>query len=248
MRRFIRLCMGECYKTKHTIIPALHIGIPLAGSMVLLLYYRASGAETIISLSTFTQLTGLAFPFIVSLICACQTALEEGNHFQTFLGGSAGWLCSFWAKCLVLQIAGGMAVLIGIGSFALGATYLLENAALPGRFYMEMAAGVWLGSLIQYPIHLFLNVRFSQSVSMGIGVIQSVLAALLITGLGEGIWQFIPCSWSIRLSAEILKSFLGLGADFEWGIYGLISIGVCAIISLWFQYRGELASASLQAE
>ncbi len=87
MRRFIRLCMGECYKTKHTIIPALHIGIPLAGSMVLLLYYRASGAETIISLSTFTQLTGLAFPFIVSLICACQTALEEGNHFQTFLGG-----------------------------------------------------------------------------------------------------------------------------------------------------------------
>ena len=112
--------------------------------------------------------------------------LEEGNHFQTFLGGSAGWLCSFWAKCLMLQIAGGMAVLIGIGSFALGATYLLENAALPGRFYMEMAAGLWLGSLIQYPIHLFLNLRFSQSVSMGIGVIQSVLAALLITGLGEG--------------------------------------------------------------
>ena len=104
--------MGECYKTKHTIIPALHIGIPLAGSMVLLLYYRASGAETIVSLSTFTQLIGLAFPFIVSLVCACQTGLEEGNHFQTFLGGSAGWFCSFWAKCLVLQIAGVMAVLI----------------------------------------------------------------------------------------------------------------------------------------
>ena len=44
------------------------------------------------------------------------------------------------------------------------------------------------------------------------------------------------------------KSFLGLGADFGWGICGLISIGVCAIISLWFQYRGELAAASLQAE
>ena len=99
MRRFIRLCMGECYKTKHTIISGhLHIGIPLAGSMVLLLYYRASGAETIVSLSTFTQLTGLAFPFIVSLVCACQTGLEEGNHFQTFLGGSAGWLCSILGK------------------------------------------------------------------------------------------------------------------------------------------------------
>lgn len=248
MRRFIRLCMGECYKTKHTIIPALHIGIPLAGSMVLLLYYRASGAETIVSLSTFTQLTGLAFPFIVSLVCACQTGLEEGNHFQNFLGGSGGWLRSFWAKCLVLQIAGGLAVVIGMGSFALGERYLLGNVDIPSVLYVEIAAGLWLGSLVQYPIHLFLNMRFSQSVSMGIGVIQSVLAALLITGLGEGIWQFLPCSWSIRFSAEILKRFLGLGTDFGRGIFGLISIGVCAIISLWVQYRGELAAASIQAE
>ena len=248
MRQFARLCMGECYKAKHTIIPVLHIGVPLVGSVVLLLYYHSSKVETMVQLSTFSQLIGLAFPFIVSLVCACQTGLEEGNHFQTFLGGSGGWLRSFWAKCLMLQIAGGASVVIGMGSFALGERYLLGNADLPSVLYMEIAAGLWLGSLIQYPIHLFLNMRFSQSVSMGIGVMQSVLAALLITGLGEGIWQFLPCSWSIRFSAEVLKRFLGLGTDFRWGIFGLISIGVCAIISLWFQYRGELASASLQEE
>lgn len=248
MRQFARLCMGECYKTKHTIIPALHIGVPLVGSAVLLLYYHSSKVETLVQLSTFSQLIGLVFPFIVSLVCACQIALEEGGHFQTFLGGSGGWLCSFWAKCLVLQIAGGAAVVIGMGSFAWGERCLLGNVDIPSILYMEIAAGLWIGSLIQYPIHLFLNLRFSQSVSMGIGVTQSVLAALLITGLGEGIWKFLPCSWSIRFSSEILKGFLGLGTDFGWGIFGLISIGVCAIISLWFQYRGELSAASVHAE
>lgn len=248
MRQFARLCMGECYKTKHTIIPALHIGIPLVGSAVLLLYYQFSEVETIARLSMFSQLMGLVFPFVVSLVCACQTGLEEDSHFQTFLGGSGGWLLSFWAKCLVLQIAGGMAVIIGIGSFALGEIHLLGNTDLPLIVYMEIVAGLWLGSLIQYPIHLFLNMRFSQSVSMGIGVIQSVLAALLITGLGEGIWQFLPCSWSIRFSSEILKRFLGVGTYLGVGIFGLITIGVCAIISLWFQYRGELAAASAHAE
>ena len=78
MRQFVRLCIGECYKTKHTIIPALHIGIPLVGSVALLLYHHFSKVETMVQLSTFSQLIGLAFPFIVF-------SKKEGMQFYSVM-------------------------------------------------------------------------------------------------------------------------------------------------------------------
>ena len=251
MRTWIRLLRAERYKMKHTILPVMHVGIPLTGSILLLLYYRATSLNGIEQVSGFIEIVGMGFPFLVSLICSRSMMLEEGNHYQTFLGGSATRTTSLSVKCIVLQLLGFLAVILGIGSFALGERYLLGNADFPVMVYPAAALALWLGSLIQYPIHLFLNMRFSQSVSMGIGVAQSVLAALLVTGLGEGIWQFIPCSWSIRMSIELLKRMMIPGAGFskrEGIICLLISVVVCVIIFVWFHYKGENASAASMSE
>lgn len=251
MRTWIRLLRAERYKMKHTILPVMHVGIPLTGSILLLIYYRATSLNGIEQVSGFIEIVGMGFPFLVSLICSRSMMLEEGNHYQTFLGGSAARTTSLSAKCIVLQLLGLLAVILGIGSFALGEQYLLGNADFPVMVYPAAALALWLGSLIQYPIHLFLNMRFSQSVSMGIGVAQSVLAALLVTGLGEGIWQFIPCSWSIRMSIEQLKRMMIPGAGFskrEGIICLLISVVVCVIIFVWFHYKGENASAASMSE
>lgn len=251
MRTWICLLRAERYKMRHTILPVMHVGIPLMGSILFLLYYSATSLNGIEQVSGFIEIVGLGFPFLVSLICSRSMALEEGNHYQTFLGGSAGRTISLLAKCIVLQLLGLTAVILGIGSFALGERYLLGNIDVPVLVYPMTAMTLWLGSLIQYPIHLFLNMRFSQSVSMGIGVAQSVLAALLVTGLGEGIWQFVPCSWSIRMSIEMLKTTIIPGAVFakrEGVICMLISVVVCVIIFVWFHYKGENVSAAGMSE
>lgn len=251
MRTWIRLLRAERYKMKHTILPVMHAGIPLVGSILFLLYYRAAALNGIEQVSGFMETAGLGLPFLVSLICSRSMALEEGNHYQIFLGGSAGRTLSLLAKCIVLQLLGLAAVILGTGMFALGELYLLGNADIPVIVYPAGALALWLGSLIQYPVHLFLNMRFSQSVSMGTGVAQSVLAALLVTGLGEGIWQLIPCSWSIRMSMEVLKSMVIPGETFsrkEGITFLLISVAVCAIIFVWFHYKGETALAAGMSE
>lgn len=249
MRQFLRLCRAEQYKMKHTILPILHWFIPLIGSAVFLLYYRSTQWESVMQLSGFVQMMGLVFPFLVSLVCSRSITLEESNHMQIFLGGSAGRVPSLLAKCVVLQLAGLAAVIVGIGIFAFGEHVLLGNTDIPNILYIGSVTGLWLGSLVLYPIHLFLCMRFSKSVSMGIGVAQSVLSALLITGLGDGIWQFFPSSWSMRLSTYALSDLLFSEQVLEEGIICLlISVVVCVIISLWFHFRGEMASMSVGDE
>lgn len=261
MRKFVRLCRAERYKMRHTMIPVIHMGIPLLGSAVFLLYYKGRDWTGMVQLSGFTQIIGLLFPVLISFIVSRSVELEEGNHYQTFLGGNTGRIPSLLAKCVVLQLFGLAAVSIGISSFALGERVLLGNCDIPCFAYFSSAAALWLGSLVLYPIHFFFGMRFSKSVSMGIGVAQSVMAGLLITGLGEGLWQFVPSSWSIRLVWTTMKAFafsekaMAEGAVYDLSTWRylsgtiflenlgyiclLISMGICAIIFLWFYLWGD---------
>lgn len=92
--------------------------------------------------------------------------------------------------------------------------------------------------------HLFLNLRFSKMVSMGVGMAESLISALFLTGLGDGIWQYVPASYSARGSLEILRIyFTEMGGKEISGEYMrqfcvnlLITVFLCAIIFLWFQF------------
>lgn len=222
---------------RHTIIPALHICVPMAGSLAFLLYYLARPWNGAVQLSGFVQIVGMAFPLLVSLVVSRSVGLEEANHYQVFLGGNAGRISSLLVKCIVLQTAGLGAVILGVGSFALGEIFLLGNYDVPGVTYFGSAAGLWIGSLTLYPIHFFFSMQFSKSVSVAMGTVQSVLAGLLITGLGDGVWQFIPSSWSIRLTSMALVNTVS--AWQEANICLLISFVICVIIFIWFRLRSD---------
>lgn len=242
MRHFLRLYRAEWYKMRHTIIPALHICVPLTGSLAFLLYYMARPWNGAVQLSGFVQIVGLVFPLLVSLIVSRSVGLEEANHYQVFLGGNAGRISSLLAKCIVLQTAGLGAVILGVGSFALGEMLLLGNYDVSGVTYFSSAAGLWIGSFTLYPIHFFFSMRFSKSVSVAMGTVQSVLAGLLITGLGEGVWQFVPCSWSIRLTSMFLVN--GVSVWQELKICLLISMLICVIIFIWFVLRSDYVASA----
>lgn len=56
--------------------------------------------------------------------------------------------------------------------------------------YVRLTGTLIFGSVPLYLEHLFLNLIFPKTVSQCVGVAQSVVSALFLTGLGEGRWQF----------------------------------------------------------
>ena len=76
--------------------------------------------------------------------------------------------------------------------------------------------------MVLYAFHLFLSLCFGKAASMAAGIVEAVLAALMLTGLGDGCWPVVPCAWSGRWSSYLLL--------YEAGV--LITAG----IFIWFHY------------
>lgn len=198
MRELFRGIRGEFVKMRHTFLYPLHIAVPLTGSLVFLLYYRSSGWNNMAQISGFIQIIGIVFPIVASIICVGNVELEEGNHFQCFLGNAQHKWNSFLAKWLALWGLSVLAVSAAVFLFAAGYRFVLKKEGLALEVYIYLTFILSLGSFILYLEHLFFNLVFPKQVSLCVGVAQFLLASLFLTGLGDGRWQFFPGTWGLR--------------------------------------------------
>lgn len=244
----IRLLRAECQKMRRTILPAIHLCVPVAVSLLFLAYYRFAPWSSIGKISGYVQVLGIALPFLISIICAISVELEAGNHFQVMLGvvrGRKRVLAAKWLTLLGMEL---FALALAVGIFGLGYGFL-ERAKIPPELWLILTGVLWFGSVLLYLWHLFLNLQFSKMVSLGVGMGESLISALFLTGLGEGRWQYVPGSYSARGSSEVFlliamertESYLVDELVKNLGICLLITAACCAIIFLWFQfYEGRM--------
>lgn len=244
MRKLVAIEKAEAVKMRHTFIYPLHVTLPVCASVLFLLYYYSSVWSGLSQISGFMEVVGISLPLVISLICAGNIGLEEGNHFQIFLGGTVRKWDALLAKWIVLSGGGFLAVSASVILFAAGEWWILGNKNFPAAFYGILAVSLWAGSVLLYMEHLFLNLLFVKQVSLCVGVAQSLLSALFLTGLGEGRWQFFPCTWSARGTALIL-AYISRGSGINiflaemknlLVVCALIAVSFYAIIRIWFQF------------
>ncbi|MCM1125285.1 MAG: lantibiotic immunity ABC transporter MutG family permease subunit [Lachnospiraceae bacterium] len=204
MRELFRCMKAEVIKMRHTFLYPVHSVPPVLGSGIFLLYYRVSGGSDAAQISGYMEVVGIALPFVISMICAENVELESKNHFQVFLGGAGCRFNAFLAKYLVLAGIGFMAVLAAVMLFAAGFQWGLAKKGILFHAYGKLAVILCLGSAPLYLEHLFLNLMFSKPVSLCAGIVEFLLSALFLTGLGDGRWYFFPCTWSARGAAAYL--------------------------------------------
>lgn len=190
VKGFIRGAKAEILKMRHTFLFLFHGAVPLLGSVLFLIYDRMAGGSGPRQLGGFIQVTGIVLPFLISMICVGNVGLEEANHFQLLLGNPLKKWKNLGIKCIVLSGMGFLAIAGGVALFGLGERFLLGKEGVSAVLYLKLAAVLFLGSIPLYLEHLFLNLQFSKTVSQCVGVAQFLLAALFLTGLGEGRWIF----------------------------------------------------------
>lgn len=239
-----RLWKAEFIKMKHSGIYFLHLMCAVLASTVFIIYYLAAGWSVESRISGFMEAVGIVLPVAVSIVCAKGVELEENSHFQTFLGTAKRKTAAFLAKWTALQLLALTAVAGAVILFAAGERLLLKNSEIPLKVYLTEILIVWGGSLPLYLEHLFLNLRFSKAVSMGVSVVQLLISALFLTGLGEGRWQYFPSSWSARGSMIYLMWIFrpDVRAQIRGQLYRvggacmLIGLIICVIMILWFYF------------
>ncbi len=237
--KFKNLLITDIMKLKSTPFLWLHLLVPALGLMVFLSYYSVSQMDVFMKQKTYITVMCVAFPILIGVITAMVAEAEDqaGNYRNLLNVYPVKW-SALMSKYLVLIVLGALSTVIAVIGFYLGMSQMIT--ALPIGTYFELTGILFGCSLFLYAFHLFLSLRFSKSVSVGIGIFESLIVALFRTGMGDGRWPYFPCAWSIRFTwTTITQSGKGIMIPDPMMTLGIVLSMVVTILAMvllmvWF--------------
>lgn len=207
MLQLKRIIKADIIKLKATQITWIHLYIPIVGLFIFLSYYSYTPWSSFSKISVYLQSLSIVFPILVSIITSMIAEQEYmAGNFQYMLIGSEAKYLAFISKFILSLLLGTFSTLFAIFGFYVGFS-LVENNILPLTLYLSIAGILISSNIFLYIFHFFLSFRFSKEVSIGVGIVESLVAALFLTGMGDGRWPFVPSSWSIRFIELLLMKY-----------------------------------------
>lgn len=232
---------AEMKKWRHTPLLTAHAVIAVGVSVIFLLYYSYAPWSLSDKISGYYQMLGVGFPMLIGIFAARAGEQEQqAGHYQNVLM-QPHRLRVFLAQLLTLQLLGLAAVLAASVLFGVGLQSVLGQWDAPYILYVRAALLLWCSVLPLYVWHMFLALRCGRGVSVGAGIAEGLLSALLLTGIGTYLWYYVPCAWAARgVSAWLVQQMDASGAKLcDWSrvrsIYGIVLIGAVCVYLLWVQ-------------
>ena len=198
----INIIKSEIYKIKGTWLPWIHIVLPIAYS---LLFYGAAkitglkNYEESDIVQTYFVLLGASMPIIFSFISSKVVDMEmSAGKYQMILSTTKSRTKAYIGKLIVLEIGFVLSLTLSITIFAILTGYQNTLDWLIEFFLIVIS------SLSLYLIHLWVSILLSSGASIGLGFLETMIALLSMTVIGDSIWYFIPCTWGSRLPASYI--------------------------------------------
>lgn len=235
----IKIIKSEIYKIKGTWLPWIHIVLPIAYSFLFYLALKTTGLK-IFEESDITQtyfvLLGAIIPIILSFISSKVVDMEMGaGKFQVILSTTKSRTKAYLGKLLVLELGFVVSISLAIIIFAILTGYQsILNWVI--EFFL-----ILISSLSLYMIHIWVSIELSSGASIGLGFLETMIALLSMTVIGDSIWYFIPCTWGSRLPAMYITLGKALDPSYfyeELRLWGLIASFIILILFItsiiWF--------------
>lgn len=237
---------SDFYKLRNSSFFWVHVLFPFLGVALVLLYATFAAVNDINKIAVFFQLFAIAYPFVISIVCEIIAGQENrAGHYQNILVLRSKTK-AILSKFLLLIAAGLLAVLLSIFLFTLLLPATGTKLLLPTSSLVLPALTLWSSNILLYALSIILAFRFGRTVCIGMGAIGSLLAALLQTGLGTGLWFVLPYGFGIHLSDFALQFALqdstAVSAELKFGISMCAGMTVLFIVILfvWFlRYEGK---------
>lgn len=240
MKEFAGQLKSSSYRMRHSLFYLAHVLIPAAGVLLYFLYtlVRPAGLEG--HLTAYMTLLAMAYPAVAGVVTAMVTEREAraGGMQNILMAPSRTRVLS--CELVLLLLAGLLAAAIAVFGFGMVMS-LAGYGTIDSGKYICLTFILWAGNFPVYLVHLFLGIRFGEGLTMGVGVAETVISAVMFTGLGDGVWYYWWPSYGMRFSTLYLTAKSeGMGKIFNeftlGGIcYLVISVVFLMSIFLWFE-------------
>lgn len=228
----INIIKSEIYKIKRTWLPWIHTVLPIAYSILFYMASKTTGLKNFEEsdiAQTYLVLLGAVIPLICSFISSKVVDMEMGaGNYQTLLSTTRSRTKAYLGKLLVLELGFILSLTLAIIIFALLTGY--QNIL---DWFIEFFL-ILISSLSLYMIHLWVSILLSNGASIGLGFLETMIALLSLTVIGDSIWYFIPCSWASRLPAMYITMNKALNPSYFYKELRLWSLTASLIILILF--------------
>lgn len=225
----LKCLAADFKKTKHLPFRIAHVVIPVCTAFVFLAYYAYAPWNAASKTEGFYQVLGMGFPVLIGLFTVMLAEQEaSAASFQTMLS-AAKRFPMFYSKLILLVQSGACSVFLTSVLFGLGNIYILRQSVADMGFYFSAALVLIASNIFTYLFHWFLSLRFNKGVSIMIGITEGIVAALMVTGLGDKIWCYVPCAWASRMITYMVFDSAGIQV-LDKGIP--IAILLCAVLTV----------------
>lgn len=191
---------AELYKVSHSGLIWIHICVPLFAMGVFLAYYRFNAWSELAKVVGYLQVLSIAYPFMIALVTTILSELEtRAGNCQLVLTVPCDRSIVHLVKLAVLLMCGLLSSLLAVLGF--GAVFrAMGNSGFSLAFYAGAAVLLFGGNITWYGISYLASFQFSNAkgAGIGIGIVGSLVAALMQTGLGDAVWYYVPCGISVR--------------------------------------------------
>lgn len=239
MRWTIQCFRAEYQKSRHSLLLLMHVLIPLSGALLFAGYFHGSAWSGVAKVSGYLEVLAIAFPFLIGIVVGMAVQAEDrAGHFQLMLGTLHSRSAVYMGKLGFLVSGGMFAAALALGIFA------VSCGEAPLILYLKAGLLLILTMIPIYLIQLLVGMNFGKGASMGLGIAGSLTAALMLTGLGDHCWKWIPWAWGVRamdytvLAWDSSKLFWQLRKDFWSGME--ISVTFTLILTMvsliWFYH------------
>lgn len=195
----LRCLRSDYLKVRHSVIIWLHLIIPVICAFTFLAYF-AGGTTAILHLyADYLEAISISLPMLIGIICGVVAVQEEGAaNYQVVLGGPVSKEMKYTSKLLMLLILTSFSLALAIGIFVVGLSFGLDISSVPYSVFIRGGLWILVSCSFLIMVHLFISFRFGWGASVLLGGIGVMITALMITGLGDRVWEYIPWAWSVR--------------------------------------------------
>ncbi len=188
----------ELYKLSHSGLIWIHIFVPLGAVSVFLVYYRFAAWSELGKVTGYLQILSIAYPVIIALVTTIVSDFEmRAGHCQLVLMTPCHRSIVHIVKLSVLLVCGFLSCLLAVLGFGV-AFRLMGNIRFSISFFVKSAVLLFCGNILLYEISYLVSFGFPKGAGIGLGIVGSLVAALMQTGLGDAVWYCVPCGISLR--------------------------------------------------
>lgn len=236
MNNFSNCMKADFYKLLHSRFLLLHLIAPILGILIFVSYYSYSPWNENDKLLIFIQTIALAFPLMIAISVSMIHEQEEcAGNFQRILAAPYSKTIAHLSNLFAASLFGLFASLLTILGFGIVVCKMryIDYAMM---LYIKAALIVFASNFGLYVIQYIVSFSFGNGISLGLGIVGTLLSPLLYLKLGDAIWHFIPCGWGIRIATYFLYNEMNghlshvLMQDFHTGIDAIIVLTIIFIV------------------